>query len=107
MRLPENPKTGVELTQNAVLGGQDTCQGDSGGPLWTMEDGRAVLIGRGHDRKGFALAFTWITQLQTIHCDLVWKFLLLLSASRLTGNWIIHPMRNSFSALRGLKVVQH
>ena len=47
MRLPENPKTGVELTQNAVLGGQDTCQGDSGGPLWTMEDGRAVLIGRG------------------------------------------------------------
>ena len=107
MRLSNNPKIVSELSSNAVLGGQDTCQGDSGGPLWTVVDGRAVLIGRGNDRQGCALALTWITQLQTVHCDLVWKFLLLLSASRLTGNWIIHPMCNSFSALRGLKVVQH
>ena len=26
-------------------GGSDSCQGDSGGPLYTMEDGRAVLVG--------------------------------------------------------------
>ena len=28
-----------------VWGGSDSCQGDSGGPLYTMEDGRAVLVG--------------------------------------------------------------
>ena len=28
-----------------IWGGSDSCQGDSGGPLYTMEDGRAVLVG--------------------------------------------------------------
>ena len=34
------------MTQFKVIwGGSDSCQGDSGGPLYTMEDGRAVLVG--------------------------------------------------------------
>ena len=33
------------LNFKVVWGGSDSCQGDSGGPLYTMEDGRAVLVG--------------------------------------------------------------
>ena len=43
-----------------VWGGSDSCQGDSGGPLYTMEDGRAVLV-------GLVCFFASFKQLHTYH----------------------------------------
>jgi len=44
----------ISSKTEVIWGGSDSCQGDSGGPLYTMEDGRAVLVGLVNRGEGCA-----------------------------------------------------